>query len=198
MYWITPIITATAGWLAVILTIKAIFWPKTPINLGFVKIQGLIPKYRKKLPDIASQIFDSDTISNNALMEKIRYVDTSDDTDRIIEEKLDIFIVSIKKEMPMVSMFLSDSVTYTIKDLAKRELTSAIPEIMEKIAPKILEGFNINTVIEEKLQDYTADKIENIIRTSAKKELRIAKLCGGALGFMLGLIQVAIAAYMSL
>ena len=58
LLFLTPFITATIGWFTNWLAIKMLFNPRKPVNLFFVKWQGLIPKRQQQLANESAEIIE--------------------------------------------------------------------------------------------------------------------------------------------
>ena len=86
------------------------------------------------------------------------------------------------------------------KDLLAKNIAVAIPEIMppyfkhiEKIpiiGRKIIESFK--KAVETQIINLSDEELENIVYGVVKNEMRFIVWVGGILGFLIGLIQVAI------
>ena len=50
-------------------------------------------------------------------------------------------------------------------------------------------GIRFAKIVEEKVNTFELDKIENIIISVAKQELKHIEVLGGVLGFMIGIVQ---------
>jgi uncharacterized membrane protein YheB (UPF0754 family) len=69
------------------------------------------------------------------------------------------------------------TVTNTIITAAKEKLPEAIKE------------FNIGEVVRDKIANYPAEKLENLVMSIAKEHLRKIELFGALFGFIIGLVQ---------
>jgi uncharacterized membrane protein YheB (UPF0754 family) len=69
------------------------------------------------------------------------------------------------------------NVTNTIIFAAKEKLPEAIKE------------FNIGEVVREKINNYPAEKLENLVMSVAKEHLRTIELFGALFGFIIGFVQ---------
>nr|WP_317358760.1 DUF445 family protein [uncultured Tyzzerella sp.] len=61
---------------------------------------------------------------------------------------------------------------------------------MDREGDKILSSISVSKMIEEKINSFDMETIENLIVSVTKKELNAITIIGGVLGFIIGLIPV--------
>jgi uncharacterized membrane protein YheB (UPF0754 family) len=64
-----------------------------------------------------------------------------------------------------------------------------INEMSEKLIHQAAEKISIALLIEEKINEFPFDKLEEIIIGIAKKELKHIEILGGVLGLLIGIVQ---------
>lgn len=72
----------------------------------------------------------------------------------------------------------------------KNDITNGIEKIMLKQGDKFLSNIAIGDIVENKINSFDMQTIEQIILSVAKKELNAITIIGGVLGFVIGLIPV--------
>ena len=98
-------------------------------------------------------------------------------------------IDAIKEANPMLAMFATDEVVAPIKVKIAEELEKLIPILLEKVGNK-MEDVNIEALVAEKVNNFSNEKLEEILMGVMKKEFKFIELAGAVLGFIIGLIQV--------
>lgn len=68
-------------------------------------------------------------------------------------------------------------------------ITTLFNKFLEKELPQIVEFFNIERVVEERINDFEIDFFEEIIIEIAERELKAITWLGGLLGGILGLLS---------
>ena len=66
-----PLISAVIGWFTNYLAIKSLFRPIKPINFGFFKFQGVIPKRRRKIINNLTHVFEEYMFSSNDILKEL-------------------------------------------------------------------------------------------------------------------------------
>src|SRR6185369_8217950 len=134
MHWwllLIPLSCAFSCWLVVTLFFSILFRPHEPKTYAGVRIQGLLPAKQTPLAQkigklVAEQLFSMDVIKQKitdpANLQKIMPA---------IEEHIDDFLRNkLKKEMPVISMFIGDKTVSSLKKVFMAELEILFPQIM--------------------------------------------------------------------
>ena len=127
------------------------------------------------MKDIISKISLDDMEENISLM-----------IDKIFEKRLKEEIV---KNFPMAALFLSDSMLDKIKNIIKKAILENKEEIISIFVNYLEKKVDIKEIIIEKINNFSLEKIEEIIISLAKKELKHIEYIGAVLGGIIGLVQ---------
>ncbi|SCA64380.1 hypothetical protein AB751O23_BL_00040 [Chlamydiales bacterium SCGC AB-751-O23] len=191
-YLFIPVVTALIGWGTNVIAVKMLFHPRKPINLGFFKIQGVVPKRQDALAKSISEMFDKELLSTEELVDRFNKVDFTDEATALLESKMNLILDDFVKEMPMAAMFLNDAMKTQILDHARKHFVKMIPDFKDLISQKVLRDYNLKEFLEEKIKDFSIDQLEKIIMNVATKELKTIEWLGGLLGLLIGLVQLAL------
>lgn len=194
---ILPLIAAIIGWFTNFIAVKMLFHPKEPVNLGFMKLQGIFPKRQEALAQkigdlVANQLFSLDDIKDKFNTPESRLSITS-----VIEERIDIFLrTKLTKEMPMLAFVLNDALVDKIKNTLMTEINDMIPTVLDSFADNIAEKVDIKAIVQNRVAQFSTDKLEEILNAILNKEFKFIELVGAVLGFLIGCIQVGLIYYM--
>lgn len=190
MLYTFPIIAGLIGWFTNFIAVKMLFHPKKPVKILFFTVQGIFPKRQALLAEKLGEVVAKELFSSEDLLSQIKKIDHSS-TLAIIETRLDEFInVKLSASMPMLSMFLNDDIKAKIKNTLLGEIESMLPEIIDTYGEKMIAGINIKSTVQEKVMNFSTDKLEEILYSIMKKEFRFIEVLGAVLGFLIGIIQV--------
>lgn len=189
-------IGAMIGWITNFIAIKMLFRPYKEINLIFFKIQGLLPKRRNEIGNSIAEVVENELVSVKDIISKISPEDIEENigliVDRILELRLKEEIV---KNFPMAAFFLSDSMLEKIKHIIKQSILDHKEEMINVFAEYLENKVDIKSIIVEKVNGFSLEKIEEIIITLAKKELKHIEYIGAVLGGIIGLVQFALVTF---
>lgn len=189
-------IGALIGWITNLLAIKLLFRPFDPINVPLLnfQIQGLIPKRRTEVATSIGKTIENDLLSMEDIMSKLMESNNKAQIILIIRGKIN-GIISERLPSIIPSAFKGMIQTY-IDDIINQEGEQIIAEMMESFIEKGSASINLSQMIEDKINEFPLDKLEEIVIKIAKEELRHIEILGGVLGFIIGLFQGVIVIFL--
>ncbi len=184
---VLALIGALIGWVTNMLAIKLLFKPILPINILGIKIQGLIPKRREEIAKNIGQVVEDELLCVNDIMDNVL-------TEENIEEVKGVLKIrtkeAIKRKVPsMILVPFKDKIDSYIDSVIDEESDGIIEELTDRLNDKNKSGIRLASIVEEKVNSFGLDKIEEIIVSIAKKELKHIEVLGGVLGFLIGIVQ---------
>jgi uncharacterized membrane protein YheB (UPF0754 family) len=96
----------------------------------------------------------------------------------------------------MISMFIGEKTISSLKFALMAELESIFPVIMSKYVGELKQDLDLEQIVIEKVSAFSSDQLEDMLYKIMSKEFRMVEILGGVLGFIIGIIQVIIAALM--
>lgn len=118
--------------------------------------------------------YQSKTVADKlieALMVKLKEMDLKADLDELLDKHLTEFVITLKQQIPMASMFLTGTLSERLKNLAKEEFIQMLPEFKEKIWLRFSSNLSF---------------IEVMIHESVSKRMRRIALISAAAGLFIG------------
>ncbi|SDK74809.1 DUF445 domain-containing protein [Natronincola ferrireducens] len=182
-------IGAVIGWITNLLAVKLLFKPYEPFHLPIlnIQLQGLIPKRRSEIAVSIGKTIEQDLLSIEEIISKLSNSQNKEEIFLVIKSKINRII---GERLPAIipSPFKGMIQSY-IEDIIDQEGEKIITEIMEAIIEKGTSTIQLSTMIEEKINEFPMDKLEQVVLDIAKKELKHIEILGGVLGFVIGLLQ---------
>ncbi len=192
MIFFLPLIAAFIGWLLNSLAVTLLFRPYKPVKLGFITLQGLFPKKQPQLArsigTLVAQQFSFDDIKSKMTdPEKIKKIIP------LVEAHLDSFLRErLPKAMPVLSMFIGDSIVNQIKTHLVAELDTLFPVLISQYLDNVEQDLHLEEIISQKITSISAAQLETITHHLLGRELRSFKLLGAISGLITGFICMAI------
>ena len=188
-----PITTAIAGWLTIVVTAKLLFHPLQPKKILGFTLQGAFPKRQQQLAARLGKVVSEQFFSMDAVTEKISAPEKLEKIIPVIEKHIDDFLRNrLGKEMPMIGMFIGDKTIAKLKEAFMKEIQLLFPTIMQQYTQQLKEEFDVRRLVTEKVASLSPDMIENQLFQGMKREMKLARLTGAMVGFLIGLLQVLI------
>ncbi|WP_427339746.1 DUF445 domain-containing protein [Caloranaerobacter sp. DY30410] len=182
-------IGAMIGWITNIIAIKLIFRPLKPVTIPIinVKIQGLIPKRRQEMAKSIGQVVEDELVSINEIIDRVVEQENLSNIIFIIKRKIN-GVIDEKLPSIIPSTFKNMIFNY-VNEMVDSEGERILKDLIEKMVHKATNEVKLSEMIEEKINSFELEKIESIIISIAKRELKHIEILGGILGFLIGIIQ---------
>ena len=186
-----PLIGAAIGWITNWLAVKLIFRPHRPISLLGYTIQGVVPKRRAELARNIGQVVESELISVEDLLDA---VNSKEFIDGISEAAAIAIKGKIIDRFPVfVPLSIKKTISEVITDQIRLEIPVVIVNSLSSFGSTIKEKLDFKSMVEERINDFSLERLEQIIFSVSARELRHIEFLGGVLGFIIGLVQAGMA-----
>ena len=193
MLYTLPIIGALIGWITNWIAVKMLFHPKKEIKFLFFSIQGVFPKRQKILAEKLGAIVSRELFSIEDVKDKLKEKSTSPEYLNDLEVQIEEFLkAKLSKISPMIGAFITPKIIGSVKDALMEELKILVPSIIEKLGNQLSEYVDVHEIVKKKVEEFSGDKLEEILNSIMEKEFKFIEIIGGILGFIIGLIQLAI------
>lgn len=191
LYYVSvPLIGAAIGWVTNWVAVKLLFRPQRPVNILGYTLQGVVPKRRDELARSIGEIVENELLSVDDLVEAVKCGDTMD---RIAGAVSRAIRARITDRIPV---FVPVSVKRTVSDIITDQLRKDIPAVLEeslaRLSVTVKETVSLKAIVEEKVNNFSLDRLEQVVLSVSARELKHIEILGGVLGFLIGLAQVGI------
>lgn len=189
------VIGGIIGWITNVLAIKLIFRPINPIRIPILNIEilGLIPKRRGEIAQNIGEIVQNELISLDEIVDEVI---KEEDKDRIVKYiKLKINNVISDKMPVFIPSTFKELIQGYLDDIVEQEVSATVTDLSEELVQRATDRVNIQKMIEDKINELDLEKLEDMILSIAKQELKHIEVLGLVLGFLIGIIQGLIVMY---
>lgn len=191
LLFLIPVVSAFIGWITNWIAIKMLFHPKQPRRFLGITIQGIFPKRQKHIAQKLGSIVANDLLQVHEITANITQEENLKSLTPFIETHIDGFLkTKLKEKLPIVSMFVGDNMLQKIKEGLMEEIEVLLPQLITQYADQLEEKLDIQSMVAEKITNFSSDKLETMLVSILQKEFRFIELIGAVLGFMIGLLQV--------
>ena len=186
-------IGAGIGWVTNYVAIKMLFRPYKEINLGIFKIQGLLPKRKHEIGESLAEIIQQELVSLKDIVNSMDKTVIEDKMEKVIDDMLDQKLGSeIKKNFPMLAMFLSSDMLDKIKSIIKNSILENKDKIIGMFSQYLEENVDFKGIIVKNVDAFSLEKLEAVTYLLAKREFKHIEVIGAVLGALIGFIQFVI------
>ncbi|PUZ22513.1 Protein of unknown function [Chitinophaga costaii] len=192
LYFI-PLLGAFIGWFTNWATIRLLFRPLRPVNLGFIKLQGIFPKYQQQWAQLLGDTVATQLFSFDAIRTKLTDPEQIKAIMPVVESHLDTFLrEKLPKAMPVLSMFIGDSTVSQIKGVLVEELHHLFPLLIGQYVNNLERDINIQQMVATRISTLSATELEAALHARLRKPLQALLWLGAGIGFVIGIVQLAI------
>lgn len=186
---ILAIIGALIGWLTNFIAIKLLFRPFYPVKIPLLNysIQGLIPKRRSEMAKSIGDVVEQELLSLEEIVDKAMSEQNMSQIMSAIKNKINGII---RDKLPSIipSIFKNMICSY-VDEFIEKDGESIIKEFIRNTIDKTAKDISLSEIVEEKINSFEIERIEDIVFTIAKQELKHIEILGGVLGFIIGIVQ---------
>ena len=188
-----PVVGGLIGWFTNYLAVKMLFRPREPVRLPGFTLQGMIPRRRAELARSVGRVIEREFISH----EDVRAV--MSDRDFLlslrprVEEQVDAFLRRrVVGDNVLLRAAFSMGAVKKLKERVVDDLMDSLPEMVDELTDALKDRLRFRELVEAKIEAFELERLEDIVRKVAKRELKAIELFGGVIGFTIGLIQMGI------
>jgi uncharacterized membrane protein YheB (UPF0754 family) len=191
-----PLISAFVGWITNLLAVRMLFRPRRAFRLFGIELQGLVPRRQAELAVSIGQTVERHLIGLEDVRQVLARPETLEGIHDIVRQTLaELVDHRLKRLHPMASVFLTGSVKQKLQEMLLAEVEALLPTLGERVLDNVADQLDFQRIVEERVRAFDLDRLEAMILDIAGRELRAIELLGGVLGFLIGLVQLAILAF---
>ena len=189
-----PLTAAFTGWFTTWIAFYMLFHPRKPIYIFGLTIQGIFPKRQKTFAMKLGAVVGKELLHFDEIAMKIKDPEALARVMPGIEKHIDVFLnVKLQEKLPVISMFVGQGTMVKIKEGLMEEINLMLPEVIGQYADNLSQNINVEKIVTDKINNFSSDKLEEILQAVMKKEFRFIELIGGVFGFLIGLVQMMLA-----
>jgi len=188
-----PVIGALIGWLTNWVAVKMLFHPREPLKLGIVTVQGIFPKRQQAFAEKLSVVVATELFSIKDVTSKLRDKATGDEVMDFVRARVRKVLESkMAEHFPVIGMFVAEDTLDKIAHQFAEEVRVMIGQLADRIGKGIETEMDVQSIVREKVTNFSSDKLEEILFAIMKREFRFVEMVGAVLGFLIGSVQLAI------
>lgn len=191
--FLIPLISGFIGWVTNWVAIKMLFHPREPMVVLGYTLQGIFPKRQRQFAEKLGRLVSQELLSFSEIERKVTDPANLARLMPVVEKHVDHFLRErLPDAFPVISMFIGDKTINQLKTHFMAELDSLFPDVMKRYMGNLQSELDLEKIVVDKVSGFSSDKLEEILMGIMSKEFRFVEILGGVLGFLIGLVQVAI------
>lgn len=196
--WQLPLIGLIVGYATNWIALELIFRPQHPRKFGPILLQGLFHKRQQEVALNYSRLVASQVVTPSHIVESVLAGPNARLLHRLLERQVRR---ELDRRLGRVKALLLSVLGQPRLDALVRELSAHLgqhlPQLMRSVDDYAAQAMDLDNTIRERLARLPPDDFENMLRPAFKEDEWILIAVGGALGFAVGLGQMAVFALFS-
>lgn len=193
-FWSLPLVAAFNGWFTTYVGIRMLFRPRRPVRVFGFEYQAPLPRRQAEIAARVGEIVEAELLDLGDLRAEVV---TPEFQRRLVRTVYSQTLSALKEKrarLPGVARALvADTLLRKTSRLMAREVEARMPELTDHAFALLAENVSIRGLVARKVAAFELEKLEEVVLSLARKELRMIELFCGALGFLIGLAQMALA-----
>lgn len=196
-YLLIPVISALIGWLTNKMAIWLLYYPKHPVHVLGLTIQGIFPKRQQAIANRIGEMVASNLLTNVDMKNKIFTPSNIQEVRVLIEGKLTNYLnTDFKENNPLINFFVSQKKKDKITQEVLSKLDDSIQDLNTNFTYYLEEKVNIKQIVTEKISSLDSDEVNQLMQNVLSKEFKFIEYIGGIIGFLIGILQVLFIIYL--
>ncbi len=177
------------GWITNILAIKMLFRPIKPVRIPVIgiTIHGLIPKRRNEISRSIGEAVEAELINLSDILDELVTEENKKDVINLIKKRVS---ASVENRIPsLIPSSIRTKIIEYIGEQIEKEGSVILDKTIEDFTDKAVSSIKIGKMVENKIDMFELEKVEDIILKLSSSELKHIEVLGGVLGAVIGLVQ---------
>lgn len=190
--WIMPLFGGFVGLFSDWLALKMVFRPLEERKfLGLWSWQGLFLKRRLEVSEIHAKLIAEEVFTIPNLVNAAIFGPASDRLYSLVHSHIQDMIDEQVGYIRPVLVYSMGSQNYiNMKKQITQKMIEQLPDISRHVEPQLTRQLDIKNVLASKMKLMTLTQFEGLLRPVFQQDEKILILLGGALGFLVGELQV--------
>jgi uncharacterized membrane protein YheB (UPF0754 family) len=194
--FLIPLISAIISWSVIRIFFYYLFHPTNPISVAGFKVQGLLPAYQSTIASELGKIVVREFLQTKMIEEKITDPAQVQKIMPVIEEHIDDFLRNkLKKQMPVISVFIGEKTIESLKKVFMTELETLFPKIIGGFASNMVNDLNVESLLAKKINGLSMSEVESAFKKNFSRQITLAQAAAAFIGLFIGLLGLIIIYY---
>ena len=191
--WSLPVFGAFNGWVTTHIAIRMLFKPRRPVRIFGFSYQAPLPKRQAEIADRVGAIVEEQLLTMGDLRTEVVTPDTTQRLMETIDREVMRALKEKRARLPRLARpLLGNDILRVVKRVLVGEVEARLPSLMEQSFETVSRNLSIQGMVARKVAAFELERLEEVIFSLASRELRLIEIFCGVLGFVIGLIQMAL------
>ena len=189
---LVPLLSAFVGWATNVAAVRLLFWPVRPVRIPGLPwvLQGVIPRRQQAIARSVADMVEKVLVRPEELLQALQ-------DHRYEREVVQILVGYVDHRLQQsVARYLPsrvrDTVVGYVRTTLEREAPAAARALMDRWRARLGENWQVAPAVARRVAQMDPGEFEAILLRVIGRELRWLEALGAVLGFLVGLVQLAL------
>ncbi|RAJ05281.1 hypothetical protein LX64_02436 [Chitinophaga skermanii] len=181
MVYLIPVLGAFIGFISIYISIKLVF-------------KRVLPGQQQRIAQEAGAYVANKVFSFDDIKSKLNDPAQIKALIPLVETHIDHFLrVKLPAKMPVISMFIGDSIVNQMKATLVEELDNLFPQLINQYLGKLEGELNVQQLVTGKIAAISIPEMETAVYNKMGSAFNRLYFLGAGIGLLIGLLQLLIA-----
>lgn len=192
--YLTPFIGAFIGWVTNYIAVLMLFHPHKEKRILGIPFQGVFPRRQHEFAEKMGHLVAQELFTVDDVTARMKTLATSVENLQTLRDKIEaVALRRLTEEIPALAYVLRPRHIHHMLEYITVDLHRLIAQMSDQLSQRLHNELDVQRIVEEKISAFSSEKLEEIVFSIMRKEFRSIEVVGGILGFLIGLIQLALA-----
>jgi uncharacterized membrane protein YheB (UPF0754 family) len=188
--WLLPATGALIGWFTNKLALALLFRPRSPVQIGPWRLQGIIPARHQRLAEAIARTVQRDLLSEAQIARLVAEIDLRDEIEKAVATAIDQRIDASRLHgLPLVGKvggrFFTELRRVIMTGVAKR-----VQDYQQRVAHQVASRVDIETIVRDRVEHMDVGQVEELLLGILRDEFRYLEWMGAVIGGVIGTGQL--------
>ncbi len=186
---ISTVVCALVGWGTNVLAVRMLFRPYRPWRVGPWTLQGVFPRRQAAVARRLGELTATELLPPQRLQQAVAAPATVQAVRQALVTALIQRASRLVHGVPSVLGPLQQRLLAGFEDAVDAELRRSLPGLMEQVAGAAVQELRVAQVVAEQVAALPPERLEEMLLSVLRRELRFVEGAGALLGGLVGMVQ---------
>lgn len=185
----STIVCAAVGWGTNVLAVRMLFRPYRPWRVGPWTLQGVFPRRQAAVARRLGELTATELVPPERLQQAVTAPATVEAVRQALVAVLTQRLARLVDLGPGVLASVGKRLLPRVEEAVDAELERTLPGLMERVAQAAVDELRVAQVVEDQVAALSPERLETMLLSVLRRELRFVEGAGAALGALVGMVH---------
>jgi uncharacterized membrane protein YheB (UPF0754 family) len=185
--WTLPLVGGAIGYATNWLAVRMLFRPRRPVRVFGITFLGLLPRRRAELARSVAETVERELVRPEDIQRFLADPGLRAAAEAEIDRRVCDFLARKFDQLPTIALVLLPAdLELRLRRSIVKHVLETIPDLASKLGDDLRKRIEIRRLVEERINRFEVERLEEIVLEVARRELRAIELLGAVIGAAVG------------